>query len=238
MHEWIFGLWQFGISPSAFRRLGSRKVHVSIHLRTPKVERLQKYPPDERLRRMNAMFERGVRAIETNWEGGRLSLRLKVTCAWKIDGRTTVKNALKIAGLSQVEDVWINRIERVKKRPTPKTMHYYAVRGRVAVQIEGQTSGYQKTEDRIVLVKAFSEEDACRRLQKEWKDYAAPHLNEDGRLFRFLLEEIVDVYNPSIYDEKNLSGTEVYSDMGRRRLRPKDVWLPLGGRSKNRRRRP
>jgi hypothetical protein len=91
------------------------------------------------------------------------------------------------------------------------------VRARVAVTIEGQVRGLQTIEDRFLLVRASSSEDAVARLASEWRAYSRPYLNRDGRIVRWLLDEIIDVYDVPD-DEIRPEGTEVYSKLSARRL--------------------
>jgi hypothetical protein len=83
----------------------------------------------------------------------------------------------------------------------------------------------QGVEDRFVLVRAASFDDAERRLRKEWREYAEPYLNTDGHLVRWQLEAVTDVYS-TLEDELDPAGTEVYSKRTRRRVGPKAVWRP------------
>jgi hypothetical protein len=86
----------------------------------------------------------------------------------------------------------------------------------------------QTIEDRFVLVRARSFQDAERRLQQEWREYASPYLNEDGGLVRWQCEKIVDVYSISEMDLE-AKGIEVYSKLGTRRMKPRDSWNPRRG---------
>jgi hypothetical protein len=100
------------------------------------------------------------------------------------------------------------------------------VRALVGIQVEGQTSGYQTFEERIVLIRARSPKDACRRLAKEWREYAFPGINSMGGLFRWQLEEILDVYE-LFADHIDLDrGTEVYSRLGKRLAKGRPQWNP------------
>src|SRR5205809_3297179 len=86
---------------------------------------------------------------------------------------------------------------RKKRSPRSRALRplpWFAVRARVAVQLEGQRRGLQPIEDRIVIVRAFDHEDACARLEKEWREYATPYLNSAGERVRWQLEEIVGSY--------------------------------------------
>ena len=83
----------------------------------------------------------------------------------------------------------------------------------------------QTIEERIVLVKAFSPKDADERLRREWEAYAEPYLNSDGELVRWRMEEIIDVYELG-ETEIDPKGTEVYSVLTQRRMRPQYEWHP------------
>lgn len=76
-----------------------------------------------------------------------------------------------------------------------------------------------------MLVQARSFEDAERRLQPEWEQYAEPYLNPNGEMVTWQLEEIVDVYEIGTLD-LDPKGTEVYSRLTQRRMRPGSVWRP------------
>ncbi len=126
----------------------------------------------------------------------------------------------------QVRD--IEGLERVAEEDAGPAL--FAVRGSVAIQVEGQTRGLQKVEDRIVVVEADSVDDALRRLKAEWRQYAEPYLNGDGQLVRWQLEEVSDVY--SLFEtELDPSGTEVWSSLRMRRMKKEYEWHPLETRS-------
>jgi len=77
----------------------------------------------------------------------------------------------------------------------------------------------------FVILHGASFEDAERRLAKQWKEYAKPYLSPSGQLVRWQLDQIVDVY--SIGEETiDPRGTEVYSRLSGRRMRPEFVWNP------------
>ncbi len=99
-----------------------------------------------------------------------------------------------------------------------------------AIQVEGETRGLQTVADRFVLVRAWDFKDAERRLARMWKSYAEPYLNAGGQAVRWQLEKIVDVFSLS-EDQIDPSGTEVYSSLSQRRLKPEHVWKGPGSTS-------
>lgn len=119
-----------------------------------------------------------------------------------------------------VSSVHVVAITGMRKRRQPREARdWYCVRGLVAIIVEGQVGGMQTTEDRFLLVRAQSFEDAEHRLKNEWRDYAEPYLNSSGHMVSWSLDRVVDVYH--LFDtDLDPSGVEVYSKLGTRRLRP------------------
>jgi hypothetical protein len=83
----------------------------------------------------------------------------------------------------------------------------------------------QNTEDRFVLVRASSCEDAKKLLSRKWREYATPYLNSDGQMVSWSLDKVIDIYDIG-ETEIDAAGTEVYSRLGRRRMRQSHVWRP------------
>ena len=221
----IFYLDQFGLSLSALRALGKTQVTISVQQRGPDIGVLRPHAPARRARMMREHLHLGLSRIRDAWRGGEVTLRGDVRLPWTIDGRTTARNAWAIAGLEGVDFIFLHAVDGFRRKRQKPKLGLYTVWGLVAVEVEGQTSGYQEVEDRLVLVRASSEEDACARLEQNWEAYAAPGMNRDGEFFRWKLEKIVDVYELMDH-EINLNGTEVYSRLRRRRVRPGDAWSP------------
>jgi phage terminase Nu1 subunit (DNA packaging protein) len=89
----------------------------------------------------------------------------------------------------------------------------------------------QMTEDRFVLVRASSFEDAKKRLSRQWREYTAPYLNSEGQMVSWSLDRVIDVYETG-ETEIDSAGTEVYSKLAKRRMRPEYVWRPKLARSR------
>ena len=225
-HSKICWLTDWGLSPSAFRRLGERPVNVEIQQKGPRMRPLFRLPPAERQSRLAASLTRGLHALEKHCPQSEFNVRRNDGLAWTIDARLPAKDVESLSQLPNVERVFVRRIQGLRRRRRSRVeRQWYAVYGRVAVQVEGQVRGYQTIEDRVVLVKATSEHDAKRRLAHKWDAYAEPYLNAEGYMVRWKLEEVVDVYDLSdkVIDE---AGTEVYSGLYQRRIRPEYEWHP------------
>lgn len=233
----IGDLERFGLTESSFRHLGSRKVEASIHLRTYDLTRaIRKLPPSKRFAYMAARAEGWIQKLRSRYPG--VLFRVKDSKVSTSDARGqrppstllvhgSAHKILKLACLPETGSVWLTKVGSRRPRPAKHDpqLGWYCVRALVVIRIEGETSGAQATEDRFVLVRALSFEDATKRLRRQWREYARPYLNSDGRMVSWQLDHVVDVYFACETDI-DPAGTEVYSKLYRRRMRPKYVWRP------------
>ncbi len=201
----VMGLENFGLTLTSFRRLANRKVHALVNFGTydltPGVRKLK---PTKRLPYMAARVDRWIQRLH------RLHPE-KVSALTEAPG---------------VRSIYVMRIEGHRRRVSSKSpLTWYCVRAFVVIQVEDARLGNQGTEDRFVLVRASSFEDAKKRLKLQWQEYATPYLNSDGQMVRWSLDKIIDIYD-LIDVDINPDGTEVYSKLGQRRMRPQYVWRP------------
>jgi hypothetical protein len=138
-----------------------------------------------------------------------------------------VNTFLRLVKSRLVEAIFLQQVSglRRRKKRIEKKPSLYAVRARVAVQVEGQKTGMQTVEDRIILVMARSPDEAEKQLSREWNNYATPCINMRGALVRWHLEKITDVYD-TLEETIDPAGTEVYSSLSRRRMKPAYEWHP------------
>lgn len=233
----IGGLERFGLTESSFRRLGNRKVEATIYLRTYDVTpTVRKLRPSKRFPHIAKRAERLIQTLRGRHpgvlfrvDGGKVSTskarEQRPPSSLLVQG--SARGIFALARSPETSLVWVTKVGNRRPRqakPEPE-LGWYCVRALVAIRVEGQASGLQTTEDRFVLVRASSFEDAKKRLKRQWRGYARPYLNSGGRMVSWQLDHIVDVYDtcPTAIDP---SGTEVYSKLGRRRMRPKYVWRP------------
>lgn len=97
----------------------------------------------------------------------------------------------------------------------------------VVIEIEGFEDGLQQIEDRFVIIRAKSQEDAYLKLEKTKDDHLQPYLNSDGRFVRLRIESFDDSYETEIKnvgDLNNPDGIEVYSKFRSRRLTKEKAW--------------
>ncbi|WP_342644749.1 DUF4288 domain-containing protein [Mucilaginibacter sp. CSA2-8R] len=130
-----------------------------------------------------------------------------------------------IAELDFVGSIFINQVAGARKVRHKKPLSFFCVKMTVAVAIEGFTTGMQKVEERMVIVKAKTGEDAIAKLEETKESYSQPYLNSDGRLVSWNIESFDDYYETdirSVQDLNNPDGVEVYSHLRSRKIRPKE----------------
>ncbi len=234
----VTGLERFGLREASFRRLGTRKVLAYVHLRTydvtPGVQRLL---PSKRLAYMAARVDRWIEGLHRSYP--ELSFRIRnksrarrgsqLPSSLVVQG--PAHEVLALADAAGVSAIHVTGIAgRRRRRPPKSPLEWYCVRAFVVIQVERARSGMQSTEDRFLLVRASSFEDAKKRLKREWQEYSRPYLNSEGQMVSWRLDHVLDVYQTGETDI-DPAGTEVYSKLGHRRMRAKYVWRPTEGRS-------
>lgn len=221
----ITGLDSFGLSRTAFRKLGSRNVSVVVYLDSYQVTQIviQK-PIKERNSYLKSRARRWTRSLERDWPSDIFNVVSHDKIITEIESTLRAKDVFAIEGRAGIRSVHLSAVKGLKRKPEPRpSLEYFCVRAKVAIQVEGETRGLQSWEERFVVIKAMDFEDAENRLQREWQEYAAPYMNPEGALVRWKLEEIVDVYSTgetSIDPE----GTEIFSSLHNRRMKPEYEW--------------
>jgi hypothetical protein len=192
----VTGLEELRLTESSFRRLGSREALAYVHLRsddvTPAVQRL---PPAQRFAYMSARADRWADGLRRRHPG--LSLQ-KGIGQWSGSGprrwhqfprslsfRGPARELLAIASSVAVRSVHVAKVAGYRRRSRNSKLAWYCVRALVVIRVEQARSGVQNTEDRFVLVRASSFQDAKKRLRQQWREYAAPYLNSDGQMGRW-----------------------------------------------------
>jgi hypothetical protein len=233
----IRGLSDFRLTAAGLERLGPRPVTFSIQLSGIQLAKLTPYPPRQRDARLRAALKRQLASLTRHFPEAGLKSRDPRRGSWTLDGSLPANRIRRIAKRPEVAELWVSAIEGHSRYTRPARQGWFCVWGIVALQIEGQRSGMMKVEDRFVLLKASSPDDALYRLEPAWKEYAEPYLNPHGYLVRWQLVKIEDVFE--LYDEKvKPEGTEVYSRLRSVKLRPELQWRPISAPNKRLQRTP
>jgi hypothetical protein len=221
-----WGFERYGLTLDEVLRLGEVGVDVIARLPSMSEHQLLAVPPNERIahihtfrvRRMNAVVARWPSAAEPNVEHHEGT-------PTRLFGRIRALELQALLALPVV-DVEVARIEGREPVREKAGERFFGVLARYAVEVEGRRRGMQTIEERTLLVRARSEDGAARKVVRSARAYGQPYLNDDARLVRWRLEEIIDVYDTTtsaLGDE-----LEVYSKLESRRLTPARVWDPRG----------
>jgi len=230
-------LKDFRLNLKSLAALKDRMAHVTARLKPCpywyKPGKLLTYPPARRSRMLDEWYRARYSKVAKSWPSPiirRLGpFRRPVGVVSQIKAKDFEK-VLRTRELEFIEIEKIQGIRKQRKRKQQRELEWYAVQARYAIQVEGHKSGMQGYEDRILLVKASGFADAEKRLKKE--AYGAEYLNTRGEFVRWHFEKVLDIYN-LFEDEINPKGTEVFSQIKYRRMKPEYEWHP----SKDNRRR-
>jgi hypothetical protein len=232
----VTGLENFKLTEASFRRLGITRTWAHVSLRTYDLTpAVRKLPPARRHDYLIARANRWLASLRRSFP------KLAFTGTYgklpsKIRRRSDLPSSLRVSGPGRavlavanapgVRSVHVIKVAGFRRRRSPiPPLSWYCVRALVAVRVEGVTSGIELTEDRFVLLRASSFEDAKKRLRRKWQEYASPNLNSLGQMVSWSLDKITDVYSTG-EAEIDVTGTEVYSKLVRRKMRPSRGWRP------------
>jgi hypothetical protein len=222
----ILGLEGWGLSEGQLSQLDNL-AEVSISLQYPGYEALQQYAPAERNRRTRAELRRAYAALKTELAGLTWKRRGSALHPDGVELQLPLHRLPTVLAMPEVRYVFISSIENRERPDLPDEPGLWAVEARFAIQIENQLKGNQTFEQRVVVVKALNEEEAKRKLLREFADYAQPYLNGEGRMVRWQFEEFVNVewlVNASELDAALDTGLEVFSKLRDRRIQPGMEW--------------
>jgi hypothetical protein len=172
---------------------------------------------------LDAVLETGKLSKEkllkgSNRRGGRFD---------RVQGEVSVSDIPAIAQMDVVASIQVKKTngERIKRRTVSKPKRrYYCVKMTVAIQVEGRVRGMQGIEERYVLFKACTENEAVAKAKEAALAYAKPYLNSTGELVRWKVESFGDVYEVVPDNPRDFDGAEVFSILKNRKLTPNRAW--------------
>lgn len=242
----IRGLHDYRLTAAGLEGLGARTVTFSIQLKGVPLSALMSLSPGERDARLRATLKRQLARLTRDFPEANLNSRNPKRGSWTLDGVLPARKIRELARQPEVAELWVSAINGRSKRAHPAKKRWFCVWGLVAIQVERQRSGMMQVEDRLVIVRALSPDDAVERLGPTWNKYAEPYLNPAGYLVRWQFVEIKDVFG--LFDDQlSPKGTEVYSRLRTVRVKPEYEWrsslapnkrlqrTPLAGVTKRRR---
>ncbi|MES2278452.1 MAG: DUF4288 domain-containing protein [Bacteroidota bacterium] len=201
-----------------------RFAEISIHLKYPDIVPFLGEDPAERKKKIaEDQREKYDKLIATTLFDNYILIGSK-NSPRGIHTKITFGILTKIAKLDFIGSIQLNNVDnatRIKAKIIPK---FYCVKMTVVIEIEGQTSGFETIEERYVLIKAKSGDDAYKRIEKKKDGYEQPYLNSDGQLVKWRIESCDDYYETDLTNFTNLNsaeGVEVFSKLKRRKQRSK-----------------
>ncbi len=219
----IYWLKEFGLSIGQLTSLGSVKIKLHVCLRHINEKSLFNLKPSQRIEKTKRHYEFLLSRVKRNWSGGPIQITWTRREPRGFSTSVEARRVSRLLQMPEIASIWLDEIPGRKRKDLKPKERWFAVQARFAIQVEGQTIGLQTYEDRIMMVKAFSFEDAEKRLQPEFKKYGTPYLNPRGFMARWKFERVLNAYE--IYDEKiDPQGVEVFSVLAQRRLKPEFAW--------------
>lgn len=230
----IFGLDAFGLNESALHRLGARPVTVEVTVGIPPYI----YPSRSKLRHLLQITPSKRRALVHQWRRRKYTALRKALAVKSLDviklnmtpaGVRLTLPAKSIERLCRIRKIGVIRICSVEgireKNLTQVKSRLYGVTGSMVFQVEGQTRGTQLCEERITIVPACSERDACARVGRIMRAESHPYLLESGHFGRWSFEGVTDVCEcPD--EEFSSKSMEVFYRYKKRRVNIKNEWHP------------
>lgn len=212
----ILGLADWNLSEKTPN--SERFVNAKIILKYPDPKRYINLKPKQRVEQIDADFKTNlIKLVDLN-------LFDDYTPTGTKKRPTGVATKIKYETLDLFEDldfvdhVFIDSIDHATKIKKEKitTNKYFCVKMTVVIEIEGISSKQQGIEERFVLIKATSSEDAYEKLDNQKDEYAEPYLNSDGRFVRWRIHSFDDCYEldvSSLKEFEDQKGIEVFSKL-------------------------
>ncbi|MFN8411967.1 MAG: DUF4288 domain-containing protein [Anaerolineales bacterium] len=203
--------------------LGGLPISVQIHFKHINEAKLFSLLPAERKQRIEAWYEKiyskAIRKLPTKTFKP-LKPAKRNESPRGISATIEAKKFRSLLKAPNISSIFIEKIPGYKRKKTAKVKvdQWFTVQARFAFQIEGQTKGMQTYEERFLLVKAISSQNAEKKLLREFKAYSKPCLNSDGYMVRWIFEKVLDTYH--LFDDEIFEeGTEVFSILKSRKMK-------------------
>ena len=172
----VRGLHDYRLTVAGLERLGAKDVTFSIQLRGVCLSKLRRLSPAERDTKLRATLKRQLARLTRDFPEANLKSRNPKKGSWTLDGLVPANKIRRLARQPEVAELWVSAINGRSHRARPAKEGWFCVWRFVAIQVEGQRSGMMEVEDRLVLIRALSSDDAIERLGPMWNEYAEPYL--------------------------------------------------------------
>jgi hypothetical protein len=221
----IFDLdeWRFDKNVPYEKRTAS----VRIHLKYIDLKKVINLTPKQRVTAIDKHLNDGItKLLKTNLFGYYKLIGSR-TKPRGVDTTIKIKDIEQLAKYSFVESIFIKSVDAGKRIVKEEPPRFFCIKMTIAIQIEGVKNGLQTYEERYVLIKAKSSDEAYKKIERQTKHYEKPYLNSHGQLVRWKVESLDDCYVTDIVDCDDLNepeGAEVFSILKRRKLTLERYW--------------
>jgi hypothetical protein len=203
------------------------KMDVTIHLKYLSIKKIIKYKPKKRRLKIRLELKKQYEFLKSKLPKVKIK---RLGTKSKPRGMTLsirYKELIKLKELDCIFYLSISNIDGYKKKEFKQIKSFFSVKVRIVIQVENQKKGWQKYEDRIVIIQAKSFKKAEKRVVKELKKTETPYLNPFGCLVKWKFEKVLNCYETFIEDKKEFDfkyGTEVFSEIKRRKIKKSKSW--------------
>ena len=206
-----------------------RLVTATIHLQYPDIEPFLILKPKKRIKAIDNNYNEKLNKLLSS--SGIQDYELVGTVKRPRGLKTTIslKSIREIQWNNIVSGISIHDISNATKLPEKiePVEKFYCVRMTVVIYVEGIASKKHDAEERFILVKAKSFDEAYEKAELQGKNYVVPYLNPYGRLVKWQIESYDDCYETDILNYEDLEsdeGVEVYSKLKKIKRKSIKVW--------------
>ncbi|HEY9195103.1 MAG TPA: DUF4288 domain-containing protein [Mucilaginibacter sp.] len=146
-----------------------------------------------------------------------------------IHAKVELNNLEKLSDLEFIDSIWIESVDNAVKiiKENPSTEKYFCVKMTIIIEVESHKPKKHSTENRFVLIKALSFQDAYDKVEKQHSAYGQPYLNPAGLFVRWRIDSYDDCFETEIVradDIDNPEGVEVFSELKSKKYKALPVW--------------
>jgi hypothetical protein len=207
--------------------IDKRIANVTIHLKYISLHKVENLTPGDRMQAINKHFKQCFSKLLAAGLYEVYEIIGTRSRPRGVNATLSVAEVKKIAKQNFVDSIFINSLQGGKKQSKVESLKYFCIKMIMAIQVESAKKGLQSYEERYVLIKAKTADDAYRKVESQAKEYQTPYLNSNGQMVRWILESLEDCYETDIQNSGELDqgkGIEVYSILKKRKLTKERYW--------------
>lgn len=202
---------------------------IRIYFKYPDYDDLLNLIPKERIREIRRRQRENLKSFISTIKNDFIKIGRKINPSG-LELDCNKSELLKFNKDRRIDNISIINLEKDYDSDIEPFELYYTFIVRFAIQIENKTKGLQNYEDRVLIMKAFSEDEAKKKLKKGFKTYEKPYLNSFGELVRWKFEEFLDSYATCYSSLEDMlssenEGIEIFSRIKSRRLNNNRTWI-------------